>query len=41
VARLNETELPFRFFKDAESGRGSVMYRRFDGHYALLTPAES
>jgi hypothetical protein len=40
VARLNETDLPFRFFKDAESGRGAVMYRRFDGHYALLTPAD-
>ena len=38
VARLNETDLPFRFFKDAETGRGSVLYRRLDGQYALLTP---
>jgi hypothetical protein len=39
LARLNDTDLPFRFFKDAESGRGHVVYRRLDGHYALLTPA--
>jgi hypothetical protein len=41
AARLNETDLPFRFFRDAESGRGNALYRRLDGHYALLTPADS
>lgn len=26
-------------FVDAESGRGHVLYHRYDGHYGLLTPA--
>jgi hypothetical protein len=28
----------FVFFADAVSGRGNVLYRRHDGHYALVTP---
>lgn len=27
------------FFIDAESRRGQVVYRRYDGHYGLITPA--
>ncbi|WP_307849677.1 sigma 54 modulation/S30EA ribosomal C-terminal domain-containing protein [Qaidamihabitans albus] len=39
VDRLNLTGLPFLFFLDADRGRGSVLYHRYDGHYGLLTPA--
>lgn len=39
VDRLNLTGLPFLFFLDAERGRGGVLYRRYDGHYGLITPA--
>ena len=28
----------FLFFVNAESRRGNVVYRRYDGHYGLLTP---
>jgi hypothetical protein len=27
------------FFIDAATGRGSVVYHRYDGHYGLLVPA--
>ncbi|MPZ84493.1 MAG: hypothetical protein GEV28_30530 [Actinophytocola sp.] len=37
VARLDSTELPYRFFRDAATGRGTVLYRRYDGHYGLIT----
>jgi hypothetical protein len=36
IKRLRLTELPFLFFLDAEHGRGSVLYRRYDGHYGLI-----
>lgn len=39
VDRLNATDLPYRFFEDATTGRGSVLYLRYDGHYGLLTAA--
>jgi hypothetical protein len=29
---------PFVFFRDAATGRGSVLYHRYDGHYGLLVP---
>jgi len=35
---LNNSGEPFRFFKDLETGRGAVVYRRYDGHYGMLTP---
>ncbi len=45
VLRLDEAEErldvghePFVFFIDADSARGNVVYRRFDGHYGLITP---
>jgi ribosome-associated translation inhibitor RaiA len=40
IERLNLTGMPFLFFADADSGRGHVLYRRYDGHYGLITPAE-
>lgn len=39
VDRLNTTGLPFIFFVDADTGRGNVLYHRFDGHYGLVSPA--
>jgi ribosome-associated translation inhibitor RaiA len=39
VERLNLLDLPFLFFRDADGGRGAVLYHRYDGHYGLLTPA--
>lgn len=29
---------PYVFYADAESGRGTVLYLRYDGHYGLITP---
>lgn len=31
--------VPFVFFVDPDSGRGSVVYHRYDGNYGLITPA--
>lgn len=39
VERINTLDLPFLFFVDAARGRGSVLYRRYDGHYGLVSPA--
>ncbi|MET8997252.1 hypothetical protein [Amycolatopsis sp. NPDC004169] len=41
VDRLNATDLPYRFFEDATTGRGSVLHLRYEGHYGLLTTAGS
>ena len=38
IERLNLTDDPFEFFVDASSGRGAVLYRRYDGHYGLVSP---
>ncbi|WP_245668508.1 ribosome hibernation promotion factor [Nocardia xishanensis] len=38
VARLELTGLPFVFFRDRASNRGSVLYHRYDGDYGLITP---
>ncbi|WP_282204708.1 HPF/RaiA family ribosome-associated protein [Kitasatospora fiedleri] len=37
--RLDLSGLPFVFFTDAGTGRGHVLYRRYDGHYGLVAPA--
>ncbi len=37
VALLDVSAEPFVFFVDVESGRGAVVYLRYDGHYGLLT----
>lgn len=39
LERLNASDEPFVFFEDASTGRGDVLYRRYDGHYGLITPA--
>jgi hypothetical protein len=39
VERINLTGQPFLFFADAHTGRGRVLYHRYDGHYGLITPA--
>ncbi len=41
AALLDETDDAFVFFADPGSdlNRGNVLYRRFDGHYGLITPA--
>ncbi|MEV7189390.1 sigma 54 modulation/S30EA ribosomal C-terminal domain-containing protein [Kitasatospora sp. NPDC093102] len=38
--RLDLSGLPFVFYTDAATGRGNVLYHRYDGHYGLITPAE-
>jgi len=36
---LDEGDEPFVFFAEPDTSRGQVLYRRFDGHYGLITPA--
>jgi hypothetical protein len=36
--RLESTAAPFVFFEHAETGRGNLLYHRYDGHYGLITP---
>jgi ribosome-associated translation inhibitor RaiA len=38
--RLEFAGQPFVFFADASTGRGRVLYHRYDGHYGLITPAQ-
>jgi Sigma 54 modulation/S30EA ribosomal protein C terminus len=37
--RLEATGQPFVFFADMGTGRGSLIYHRYDGHYGLIRPA--
>ena len=37
--RLGFLGQPFLFFIDAAEGRAFVLYRRYDGHYGLISPA--
>jgi ribosome-associated translation inhibitor RaiA len=39
VDRLDHTGLPFVFYADDATGRGTVLYHRYDGHYGLISPA--
>ncbi|MET9885578.1 HPF/RaiA family ribosome-associated protein [Streptomyces sp. NPDC006430] len=39
VGRMRITGLAFVFFVDSATGRGCVLYHRYDGHYGLITPA--
>jgi ribosome-associated translation inhibitor RaiA len=39
ISRLEYLGESFMFFVDAATGRGSVLYRRLDGHYGLVAPA--
>ncbi len=38
IELLNDTDQPFVFFRNTATGRGNVVYRRYDGHYGLITP---
>jgi ribosome-associated translation inhibitor RaiA len=38
--QLDATGLSFLFFAEPTSGRGRVLYRRYDGHYGLVRPVE-
>lgn len=38
VERLTVTGWPFVFFRDGDSGRGCVLYHRYDGNYGLISP---
>ncbi len=38
IELLNQSGAPMLFFRNAVSGRGNVIYRRYDGHYGLITP---
>ncbi|MEU7867225.1 sigma 54 modulation/S30EA ribosomal C-terminal domain-containing protein [Dactylosporangium sp. NPDC049140] len=40
AARMAEGWLPFLFFTDAGTGRGCLVYRRYDGGTGLVRPAE-
>ena len=40
VDRLDSSNEPFVFYCNAESGRGTVLYRRYDGHYGLIEPRD-
>ena len=39
TARLEVTGQLFLFFVNAETGRGNLIYHRYDGHYGLIEPA--
>lgn len=39
MERLAADRETFVFFVNALTGRGNVIYRRYDGHYGLVTPA--
>ncbi|WP_052441186.1 sigma 54 modulation/S30EA ribosomal C-terminal domain-containing protein [Streptacidiphilus anmyonensis] len=39
--RLEATDYPFLFFKDAATGRGAVLYARYDGHYGVISAVPS
>jgi ribosome-associated translation inhibitor RaiA len=40
LSHLNLGDEPFVFFFDPDSGRGRLLYRRYDGHYGLIVPAD-
>ncbi|MFF0297980.1 sigma 54 modulation/S30EA ribosomal C-terminal domain-containing protein [Kitasatospora sp. NPDC004614] len=39
ATRLTTAELPYLFFTDPTTRRGRLLYRRLDGHLALVVPA--
>ena len=39
AARLEAAGQPFLFFVNAGTGRGNLIYHRYDGHYGLIGPA--
>ncbi len=41
TTNLEELGRPFLFFVDEATGRGNVLYHRYDGHYGLITPTDA
>jgi hypothetical protein len=41
IERMAALDLPFLFYLDRERGRGALLYHRYDGHYGLITPADT
>jgi ribosome-associated translation inhibitor RaiA len=41
ITRLDALGEPFLFFVDSQTGRGNLIYHRYDGHYGLITPADA
>jgi len=39
VSQMDELNHRFMYFADAATGRGAVLYLRYDGHYGLIEPA--
>ncbi len=39
LARLEAAGQSLLFFVNAETGRGNLIYCRYDGNYGLITPA--
>lgn len=39
--RFEASGEPFMFFVNNQTGRGNLIYHRYDGQYGLITPAES
>ena len=39
LAEMDELNHRFLYFTDADTGRGCVLYGRYDGHYGLIEPA--
>jgi hypothetical protein len=39
VSKMDELNHRFLLFVDAATGRGAVLYLRYDGHYGLIEPA--
>ncbi len=38
--RLEAFPQPFLFFVNSQTGRGNLIYHRYDGHYGLIEPAD-
>ena len=38
ISQMDELSHRFMFFPEAETGRGAVLYMRYDGHYGLIEP---
>lgn len=41
IERLNVSDEPFIFFQEVGTDEASVLYRRYDGHYGLVSPSAS
>ncbi len=41
IAEMNELNHRFLYFTEAESGRGRVIYLRYDGNYGLIEPNDA